>query len=47
MLPTVVSRLTAQLTNRIPGWRPDWILVAFVLAVVLLIGVGVFMNVAG
>jgi hypothetical protein len=47
MLPTVVSRLTAQLTNRLPGWRVDWVLVTFVLAVALLIGVGVFMNIAG
>ena len=47
MLPRVVSRLTAQLADRRPGWRLDWVGVAFVFAVVLLIGVGVFMNVAG
>ena len=47
MLPRVVSRLTAQLAERRQGWRLDWVWVAFVLAVVLLIGVGVFMNVAG
>jgi hypothetical protein len=29
------------------GWRLDWVWVAFVLAVVLLIGACVFMNVAG
>ena len=47
MRPRVVSRLTAQLADGRRGWRLDWVLVAFVLAVVLLIGVGVFMNVAG
>ena len=47
MLQRIVSRLTAQLADRRPGWRVDWVWVAFVFAVVLLIGVGVFMNVAG
>ena len=47
MRPTIFSRLAAQLTARRSGWRPDWVRVAFVLAVLLLIGVGVFMSVAG
>ena len=46
MRPTVVSRLTAQFTNRRPGWRLDWLRVAFVLAILLLLSVGVFMSIA-
>ena len=45
MRPTVVSRLTAQFTNRRP-WRLDWLRVAFVLAILLLLSVGVFMSIA-
>ena len=47
MRPTWVSRLAAQLVERRSGWRADWVWVAIVLAVLLLIGVGVFMSVAG
>jgi hypothetical protein len=46
MRPRVVSRLTAQFTNRRPGGRLDWLRVAFVLAVLLLVSVGVFMSIA-
>ena len=46
MRPTLVSRLAAQLAERRSGWRADWIWVAFVLAVLLLIAVGVLMTVA-
>lgn len=46
MRPTILSRLAAQLAARRSGRRPDWVWVAFVLAVALLIAVGVFMSVA-
>ena len=42
MRPTVVWRLA----KRWAGWRLDWIGLAFVLAVVLLLAVGVFMSIA-
>jgi hypothetical protein len=47
MRPSVVSRLAAQFSDRRPPWRIDWIRVAFVLAVALLSGFGVFMNLTG
>jgi hypothetical protein len=46
MRPTVLSRLAARLAERRSGWYVDWVWVALVLAVLLLIAVGVFMSVA-
>ena len=45
MRPTVLSRLAARLTQRKSGWNVDWVWVAFVLAVLLLIAAGIFMSV--
>jgi hypothetical protein len=46
MRPTVLSRLAALLAERKAGGNVDWVWVALVLAVLLLIAVGVFMSVA-
>jgi hypothetical protein len=45
MRPTVLWRLATRLTERKSGWNVDWVWVAFVLAVLLLIAAGIFMSV--
>ena len=45
MRPTVISRVADHLAKRTSGWDVDWVWVAFVLAVLLLIAAGIFMSV--